>query len=220
MTKSTITRERLEWLTKISGRDDIDDVDGCEIRELASMALAALDSEPVADVVAWSSPNEERKCDIRWRRHDVEPGPLYRHAQPATVVPLPDVVNVLLNHLEDVLPDHVFNSIDVKAWNAVSMLTCPDACRAAMLQNVTLANEGDIQAGNSLEIPEGYVLVPREPTDEMIAAALGCDDVLFNSDETFCVQFGNIYESMIAAAPTQEVTSARVHPARDDEAGS
>lgn len=42
-----------------------------------------LDSEPVADVVAWSHPNEERKCDIRWRRHDVEPGPLYRHAQPA-----------------------------------------------------------------------------------------------------------------------------------------
>ncbi|HBS6078447.1 hypothetical protein [Klebsiella pneumoniae] len=55
--------------------------------ELAQIALAAMDSEPVADVVAWSSPNEERKCDIRWRRHDVEPGPLYRHAQLAPVVP-------------------------------------------------------------------------------------------------------------------------------------
>ncbi|EJO0600318.1 hypothetical protein NQ468_000534, partial [Salmonella enterica] len=44
-----------------------------------------------------------------------------------------------------------------------------------------------------------------EPTDEMIAAAMNCEDVLFNSDESFCVQFGNIYEAMLAAAPQQEV---------------
>ena len=45
MTKSTITRERLEWLSQISCRDDIEDIGGDEIRELASMALSALDSE-------------------------------------------------------------------------------------------------------------------------------------------------------------------------------
>lgn len=56
--------------------------------EALRQLVAAMDSEPVADVVAWSSPNEERKCDIRWRRHDVEPGPLYRHAQPAPVAPV------------------------------------------------------------------------------------------------------------------------------------
>ena len=44
MTKSTITRERLEWLSQISCRDDIEDIGGDEIRELASMALAAMDS--------------------------------------------------------------------------------------------------------------------------------------------------------------------------------
>ncbi|MDS7846589.1 hypothetical protein [Klebsiella michiganensis] len=71
-----------------------------------------------------------------------------------------------------------------KAWSA---------SRAAMLQ-----------AGNSPVIPEGYVLVPKEPTKEMIAAAMNCDDVEFNSDETFCVNFDNIYTAMIAAAP-QEV---------------
>ncbi|EBV0861632.1 hypothetical protein DNU44_16085, partial [Salmonella enterica subsp. enterica serovar Typhimurium] len=53
-------------------------------------------------------------------------------------------------------------------------------------------------------VPDGYALVPVEPTDEMIAAAMNCEDVLFNSDESFCVQFGNIYEAMLAAAP-QEV---------------
>ncbi|ECS9353113.1 DUF550 domain-containing protein [Salmonella enterica] len=50
-------------------------------------------------------------------------------------------------------------------------------------------------------VPDGYSLVPVEPTDEMIAAAMNCEDVLFNSDESFCVQFGNIYEAMLAAAP-------------------
>ncbi len=50
-------------------------------------------------------------------------------------------------------------------------------------------------------VPDGCALVPVEPTDEMIAAAMNCEDVMFNSDESFCVQFGNIYEAMLAAAP-------------------
>ncbi|MDD9214897.1 DUF551 domain-containing protein [Klebsiella quasipneumoniae] len=45
MTKLTITRERLEWLSQISCRDDIEDIGGDEIRELARMALTAMDSE-------------------------------------------------------------------------------------------------------------------------------------------------------------------------------
>ncbi|HBM3175471.1 TPA: hypothetical protein LVM02_003325 [Klebsiella michiganensis] len=61
-----------------------------------------------------------------------------------------------------------------------------------------------LNAGNSPVIPDGYVMVPKEPTADMIAAAMNCEDVLFNSDDSFCVQFGNIYEAMLAAAP-QEV---------------
>lgn len=34
-------------------------------------------AEPVADVVEWHKEGEKRTCDIRWRRHDVAPGPLY-----------------------------------------------------------------------------------------------------------------------------------------------
>ena len=48
-----------------------------EQMEMARRLLAVEGQEPVADVVAWSSPNEERTCDIRWHRHDVKPGPLY-----------------------------------------------------------------------------------------------------------------------------------------------
>ncbi|EEX9035016.1 TPA: DUF551 domain-containing protein [Escherichia coli] len=44
----TISKERLQWLANISGRDDIDDIDGGEIRELALIALASLEAEPVA----------------------------------------------------------------------------------------------------------------------------------------------------------------------------
>ncbi|EEQ8052871.1 hypothetical protein GLR75_003146 [Escherichia coli] len=53
---TTITKERLQWLANISGRDDIDDIDGGEIRELALIALASLEAEPV--VYMWDS---ERK---------------------------------------------------------------------------------------------------------------------------------------------------------------
>lgn len=55
------------------------------LAEIAMEALMSPEQEPVADVVAWSSPSEERTCDIRWRRHDVKPGPLYT-APPAPVV--------------------------------------------------------------------------------------------------------------------------------------
>ncbi|QLY05608.1 DUF551 domain-containing protein [Citrobacter sp. RHBSTW-00599] len=90
-------------------------------------------------------------------------GTKFYTAPPAPVVPLPDVVSVLLNHLEDVLPDDAFNLIDVKAWNAVSMLTCPDSCRAAMLQ-----------AGNSPVTPGGWIPVsermPEDSSDVLCTA--------------------------------------------------
>lgn len=41
--------------------------------------------EPVADVVAWRKEGEERMCDIRWRRFDVAPGPLFTRPLPPGV---------------------------------------------------------------------------------------------------------------------------------------
>ncbi|MEZ4091623.1 hypothetical protein [Salmonella enterica] len=71
--------------------------------------------------------------------------------------------------------------------------------------NAAMQSFGNSEQLNSPVTPDGYALVPVEPTDEMIAAAMNCEDVLFNSDESFCVQFGNIYEAMLAAAPQEEV---------------
>ncbi|MBN5318687.1 hypothetical protein JY479_01495 [Serratia marcescens] len=50
-------------------------------------------------------------------------------------------------------------------------------------------------------VPDEFKLVPIVPTPEMIAAAMNCDDVTFTNPETFCVNFGNIYAAMLAAAP-------------------
>lgn len=98
MTKSTITRERLEQLANFKGAP----VTRQEEQELARMALAAMDSEPVA----WT--DEEELRDVSrvgfGEMFSVEPItpdadmcrviPLYLHAQPVPVVP-DDVLDAL-----------------------------------------------------------------------------------------------------------------------------
>ncbi|MBZ7340919.1 DUF551 domain-containing protein [Klebsiella grimontii] len=66
-------------------------------------------------------------------------------AQPAPVVP---AEKTMPNPLSMYAVDAVAAIAEVKGWNA---------CRATMLQ-----------AGNSPVIPEGYVMVPKEPTESMI----------------------------------------------------
>ncbi|MDS0062829.1 hypothetical protein [Enterobacter cloacae] len=65
-----------------------------------------------------------------------------------------------------------------------------DACRAAMLQG---AENAEPPSGNSPVIPDGWVMVPEQPTHEMLEAG----------DE----QFGtyDVYRRMISASPLQEV---------------
>lgn len=95
--------------------------------QIAEYALSCLESEPVADIVAWHHPTEERSCDIRWRRYDVKPGPLYTSPQPAPVVP--DVMEPTIEAIKRILPtsnpDEYAACIGADMWNA---------CRAAMLR--------------------------------------------------------------------------------------
>ncbi|EPJ3932668.1 hypothetical protein [Klebsiella sp. R19] len=76
MTKSTITRERLQEIAE----------DGFlkhgESKELARIALAAMDSEPVAEVLSNRPGNDTSTID----RALPVGTQLYRHAQPAPVV--------------------------------------------------------------------------------------------------------------------------------------
>lgn len=146
MTKSTITREQAqkiivaadEVITALAGNnedvhpddskkmcdlwDDLNDrhAPPVVVRELARMALAAMDSEPVAEVYqapnvgicAALGPSIRMLCPL-------EPGTkLYRHAQPAPVVP------------EEMTPQQASRSYggEVRGYRAGW-----NACRAAML---------------------------------------------------------------------------------------
>ncbi|WP_142425934.1 hypothetical protein [Klebsiella aerogenes] len=79
MTKSTITRERAEQLANFKGAP----VTRQEEQELARMALAAMDSEPVAEVLSNRQGNDTSTID----RALPVGTQLYRHAQSAPVVP-------------------------------------------------------------------------------------------------------------------------------------
>ncbi|HBR4311784.1 TPA: hypothetical protein L9U83_001605 [Klebsiella pneumoniae] len=57
-----------------------------------------------------------------------------------------------------------------------------------------------LSAGNSPVIPEGYVMVPKEPTEEMLQA----------SYREASVYSPTAYRAMIAAAP-QEAINALIH---------
>lgn len=140
MTKSTITRERLEWLAQISCRDDIEDIGGDEIRELASMALAAMDSEPVGEFyedgpLNWYQISDGDRVPSHRRI------PLYRHAQPAPV----EVRNKLkAEALADLLKDaREYAPLTAEQWELlannwhqtfVGLSGEGDTCRAALLQ--------------------------------------------------------------------------------------
>lgn len=187
------------------------------LRELLSCRSAL----PVADVVAWSNPNEERKCDIRWRRHDVEPGPLYRHPQPAPVeATVVDDVKTIIRILNDNdwsdtegfrgIKTHIGKSLESWIDRIIDQIKPsglrPDEIkkyiRETLIENglydglrLALSNAG-IAAPESDEmlavkqeryvqelvtwvrdrkpfqpppvVPDGYVMVPKEPTKEML----------------------------------------------------
>ncbi|WP_228725348.1 hypothetical protein [Klebsiella quasipneumoniae] len=268
MTISTITRERLEWLSQISCRDDIEDIGGDEIRELASMALAAMESEAKEPISfdEWSRkcalqitlcyPDFREKAKYIWdsARETRQPAPVLPEERDKTVDaddhPLLWSFNegwnacraAMLQAERVTTPSKLPSVIDDNLVEGLRLLQCmlddyrernyghaQDWVRhidqrfsehseahgddAYCILHRLLAGEGDsnspaIPDGSAVAaltgipmIPDGYVMVPKEPTDEMIAAAMNCEDVLFNSDDSFCVQFGNIYEAMLAAAP-------------------
>lgn len=240
---SKITRERLQEIAE----------DGFlkhgESKELARMALAAMDSEPVAEVYqapnvgicAALGPSIRMLCPL-------EPGTkLYRHAQPAPVAP------------EEMTPQQASRSYggEVRGYRAGW-----NACRAAMLQelkksagteaicrsdeNVQVLHtkspaqsdccpaQNDVApaqspidhgylpececsgckataricaelAGNSQVIPDGYVMVPKEPTEAMMLHNSGCQHHAWDDPDCAMRQTRRlIWSHMLAAAP-QEV---------------
>lgn len=212
MNKSPITREQAqkiivaadEVITALAGtNEDVHPEDSkkmCElwddlndryappvvVRELARMALAAMDSEPVA----WMHNNNNigipavtfsQKIGHNWMAKFKGVQPLYRHAQQPVV---PDAEAVYAR-----LSDHEKWSTSLENVNHVL-----NACRAAMLQ-----------AGNSPAIPDGYVMVPKEPTEAMMLHKSGCQHHAWDDPDCAMRQTRRlVWSHMLAAAP-QEV---------------
>ncbi|EPB0431581.1 DUF551 domain-containing protein [Klebsiella pneumoniae] len=126
MTKSTITREQAELRAFITGflTDQAHDKQSADslTAKVFRIALAVLDSEPVAEVLSNRPDNDTSIVDVALPVGTQ----LYRHAQPAPVVP--DELNT--RTANDVMNEHLswkdYGDAEVFciAWNA---------CRAAML---------------------------------------------------------------------------------------
>lgn len=172
MTSNQLTRERLEKIKswrEIYGAGSNVMLPAEEAEELARIALAAMDSEPVAVVEPSDYVTAAQlvgEGPARKAVHELYEGALrigdklYRHAQPALVPDKMTYQDGVLFVLNNDMSSIERGTVAMRAWNA---------CRAAMLQ-----------AGNSPVIPEGYVMVPKEPTERMVI-----DGFESEPDETF-----------------------------------
>lgn len=169
------------------------------------LALAAMDSEPVAEVLSNRPGNDTSTIDGALPVGTQ----LYRHAQ-QPVVPeeaTSDSIEILASARRR---DHA-----VFQWGEDQRNAAADswnACRATMLQAfpVCTCPSGDgslrwpcpVHPGNSPVIPDGYVMVPKEPTKEMIDAGW------LHYMGTKNPSSKGTYKAMLAAAP-QEVPDGK-----------
>ncbi|EOI1119940.1 hypothetical protein ACMGB6_000997 [Klebsiella oxytoca] len=184
---SKLTKERIEWLnyaaTGLAANGTEMAMSPQDVIALTECCLAAMDSEPVVyaseETLAYAAHGELLLRVLSQPAGDAII-PLYRHAQ-QPVVPdeitsasAPEVFEIAAE-AERLGLRGTYASYAV-GWNA---------CRATMLQ-----------AGNSPVIPDGYVMVPKEPTEAMINAWLS----------EVANWRGHVagYKAMLAAAP-QEV---------------
>ncbi len=210
---STITKEfTKEQLQQII---ETDHVQCGESSALARIALASLEAEAVcvidqsnldylksgSDADVWPAPRKEMGDVL-----------LYRAAPPAPVsVPdeaTPENIEILASTFA---PRGVTYQWDKDECNAAT--DSWNACRAAMLQSF-----GNSEQLNSPVTPDGWVMVPVEPTEDMIVQGFESEpDESFSDADVWeayeamsgCQQAAHraklCWAAMIAAAPQQEV---------------
>ncbi|ENL4046418.1 hypothetical protein [Serratia marcescens] len=184
----TLTTERLKWLhdaaTELSATKLKMTMRPDELLVLTSELLANREARPVyqyrmrnpynGQVTDWETIKPEQVDFIL--KETIAANVEFRiiAAPPAPAVP------------PEASPDDIPQEHNINTYSGITWAASWNACRAAMLAQ---------------SVSRGYKFVPVEPTEDMIAAAMNCDDVTFTNPETFCVNFGNIYAAMLAAAP-------------------
>lgn len=132
---------------------------------------------------------------------DATPGVVNEDAAMAPASVADDVSGPLAHAYKELTPTFMRNHIDVFERYGIypdgsagiqAMRIALDGMnrRAAMLQGTD---------GNSPAIPDGWVMVPAEPTDEMLHALYHCGTRLIRPFER------QLYQDMLSAAPQQEV---------------
>lgn len=211
MTSKLTREERVQALYDLKVGQVLSQADIENVKMLSRMALAAMDSEPVAwtwqNLKQWHVTNdEERARDLAWDGVKVEP--LYRHAQPVPVVSA-DLLHTAASAIEDLL-EHTDPNTNYYSGVWADM---PSKLRGAMLQASNCRENANSSTNSpvigidpasgpecSVEVryvaPPGYVMVPKEPTEEMLAAAKEWTGLTSTAEV--------VYIKMLAAAP-QEV---------------
>lgn len=186
------------------------------LNELARIALASLEAKPVSvnDDMAYafhhaisdsslgSDEVEEIKAGLRAAFANVT-------APPAPVSVPDDVSGPLAHAYKELTPTFMRNHIDVFERYGIypdgsagiqAMRIALDGMtrRAAMLQGAD---------GNSPLIPDGWILVPVEPTMSQEFAGYRTLTDTGKMSRLMKTRLSNIYRAMIAAAPQQEVKS-------------
>ncbi|HIE9877852.1 TPA: DUF551 domain-containing protein [Klebsiella variicola subsp. variicola] len=203
MTKSTITRERIQRIIRAINSEAYDEeeirewLSSDEIMELSRMALAAMDSEPVAwtwqHLKQWHVTNdEERARDLAWDGVKVEP--LYRHAQPAPEYP-------------ETLPCPVLLEPGLRFGKGIKTSTMLAAlARRAVYESDMAAlspeERAEFQArieGFKALIAQPAPVVPEEVTAEDCPALVKYD--VTEVDEAWARGFNACRAAMLAAAP-------------------
>lgn len=122
---SKLTRDRLAEIAQFGFSSAITPANDFEIKELARLVLYAMGSEPVAEVLSNRPGNDTSIVDVALPVGTQ----LYRHAQPAPVVP--DVMEPTIEAIKRILPtsnpDEYAACIGADMWNT---------CRSAMLQEL------------------------------------------------------------------------------------
>ncbi|HHB8031541.1 TPA: DUF551 domain-containing protein [Klebsiella pneumoniae] len=158
MTKSTITRERLQELAEGQSGFNLRTATHEESQELARMALAAMDSEPVAYI---SKSDFDAGYPHILARRDFNKActmPVYA-AQRAPVVPEEKPIP---NTLSMYAVDAVAAIAEVKGWNA---------CRAAMLAAAPQSPGGD-----HATVPGKWIPVSERMPDREVDVQVYCPD--------------------------------------------
>lgn len=236
MTKSTITRELVHWLhdaaTEFASTKLKMTMKPDEVLALTGALLASMDTEPVG----WTDEAELRDvekdgCGYLFKANPISPHAdprrvikLYRHAQPAQVVPeeaTPDSIEILASGR---CRDHVVYQWDEDQRNAAA--DSWNACRAAMLQASPVctcpSGDGSLRwpcpvhpgnspaqsdccpAQNSVNPAQGgnYLVIPDEITSEQayeIGYYYGDPVDVFARGANWMRQ--HIIDSTLAAAP-------------------